>query len=283
VHRADWLAASQTGIDEATMLTDAQLFHFRTFGFLVFRQLFRADELRTIRAEFDLAMEAAYRHMPFDGTRRHWLPLMGPTTPFFAGLLEDPRFYEPARQMYGDDVLGVVSDGNRYVGNTKWHPDTASIHQYGVKFAYYLEPVGAESGALRVIPGSHRNPWHDELRAGLRESGLDFGDVPACVCASEPGDVVAFDLRLWHGSHGGSSDRRMCTLVYYNNPRTPEEETATRSQAAGNAQTPARYHRPDEPIYDPHWISNPAGSPVRGRWIERLRELGFFGTPSVAA
>ena len=35
---------------------------------------------------------------------------------------------------------------------------------YGVKFAYYLEPVDAESGALRLIPGSHKNPLHEDLR-----------------------------------------------------------------------------------------------------------------------
>ena len=46
--------------------------------------------------------------------------------------------------------------------------------------------------------------------------------------------MVAFDVRCWHGSWGGAVDRRMCVLVYYNNPKTPEEAAATQKQIIGN-------------------------------------------------
>ena len=137
--------------------------------------------------------DAAYRHAPFDGTHRHWLPMMGPETPFFTNIPEDPRFSEVAEKLYGDDVFFVVSDANRYVGNTGWHPDhnvDPTKDCYGVKFAYYLEPVDAETGALRLIPGSHKNPLHGDLRENLNELGLEICDVPGYVCKSEPGDVV---------------------------------------------------------------------------------------------
>ena len=48
--------------------------------------------------------------------------MMGPETPFFTNIPEDPRFSEVAEQLYGDDVFFIVSDANRYVGNTSWHP-----------------------------------------------------------------------------------------------------------------------------------------------------------------
>jgi hypothetical protein len=258
------------------MLTEQQIAHFRTFGFLIFRQHFSPDEVRTIRTEVRHGMETAYRHAPFDGTRRHWLPMMGPETPFMARLLEDDRFCLAAEDMYGNDALGIISDANRYVGNTGWHPDTGSIHQYGVKFAYYLEPVGRESGALRLIPGSHRDPYHSGLKRNMGKSGLDVPDVPAYVCQSEPGDVVAFDLRTWHASWGGSNDRWMCTLVYYNNPKTPEEEQATRAQAQSNPKASAEFNRPDAPDFRLAWVANLEGNPRRQRWIDRMRELGFL-------
>ena len=66
------------------MLTEQQLIHFQTFGFLIIRGLFGPDELRTINAEFEESMESAYRHAPYDGTRRHRLLTMGPRTPFFS-------------------------------------------------------------------------------------------------------------------------------------------------------------------------------------------------------
>jgi hypothetical protein len=258
------------------MLTEAQVKHFQTFGFLILRQLFNAAELKVIRAEFEHGLGAAYRHLPFDGTLRHWVPMMGPETPFFASLLEDPRFHHVAAAMYGDDVLGTLIDANRYIGDSPWHPDTASLHQYGVKFAFYLEPVRAEIGALRVIPGSHKRPLHDEIVQHLAASHPGFRDVPAYICSSEPGDVVAFDLRLWHGSCGGAADRRMCTVVFYNNPKTAEEEEVTRRQAAANPDFAEIFGRPVEPLYHPHWVANPQGNPMRQRWINRLRELGFL-------
>lgn len=257
------------------MLTEQQNLHFKTFGFVVLRQVFTPDEMNIINREFDHGLEAAYRHLPFDGTVRHWVTMMGRSTPFFGGLLEDPRLCGVAEQLYGEDALGIATDANRYVGNTGWHPDTHSIHQYGIKFAFYLQPVGPETGALRVIPGSHRNPFHSELRRFMSEFDC-HKKVPCYVCDSEPGDVVGFDLRLWHASYGGSSDRRMCTCVYYNNPRTPEEIETTRDQGANNGKATAKYNRPNDPPVDPFWLTDPDLSPKRRRWLDRLLELGYY-------
>ena len=91
-------------------------------------------------------------------------------------------------------------------------------------------------------------------------------------CKSEPGDVVAFDMRCWHASWGGSDDRRMCTLVYYNNPKTPEEDAATRNRARSNAKSPEHFNRPGTALYDPHWVENPMRS--------EKRQLGLIGCAS---
>ena len=263
------------------MLTEQQVSHFNTFGFLIFRQLFSPDELKTISAEFEHTLTSAYRHDPFDGTRRHWVRTMGAETPFFASLLEDPRFCKPTEQLYGEDALGIVSDANRYVGHTRWHPDHSvdpTEDCYGIKFAYYLEPVGAENGALRLISGSHKNPLHDDLRENLDKFELKICDVPAYVCKSEPGDVVAFDMRCWHASWGGASDRRMCTVVYYKNPESPEEEAATRRRASNSVKEPNNSGLPFSIHRDimTHWITNHEGNEKRQRWIDRERELGFL-------
>ena len=257
------------------MLTEQQVRHFETFGFVVMRQVFTAAELETLNGEFIRELEAAYGHAPFDGSKRHWKMMLGPDTPFFAGLPEDERFCVVAEQLYGEDVIAIGSDANRYVGDTRWHPDTGSIHQYGVKFAYYLQPVGSESGALRLIPGSHREPLHGTLREKMAEMDLDIDRVPAHVCTAEPGDVVAFDLRCWHASCGGGEDRRMCTLVYYNNPKNAEEEQTTAAQIVGNINVLESFGLPKQPFYHPHWWSNPDDNPRRRRWIERLEELGY--------
>ena len=262
------------------MLTEQQVTYFKTFGFLVMRQVFTPQELDTIDAEFKHSLDSLYRHKPFDGSSRQWAMMLGPDTPFFASLLDDPRFYETAEQLYGEDVFAVNCDALRYVGNTNWHRDTQSLHQYGVKIGFYLEPLRADSGALRIVPGSFKNEDinNDEIKRIVSQAGLDIPDVPAYVCESEPGDAIAFDLRSWHASWGGSQGRRMCTLVYYNNPKTSEEEEATRRQATEMGRdTAAKFGLPDDYVgHHPEWLANREGSARRRRWIDRMRELGFL-------
>ncbi len=265
------------------MFTDHQLDQFNTFGFLVLRQVFSPEELETIEVEYENGLNTAYKHIPFDGSKRHWTNTLGPETPFMASMLEDSRIHELAQQLHGEDVIGMNADANRYVGHTSWHPDHNADPKkdcYGIKFAYYLDPVSAHTGALRVVPGSHKLPLHRELGDMINRYGLDVQDIPSYVCESEPGDVVAFDLRLWHASCGGSVGRRMCTLVYYNNPMNPVEEVATRNRAARSVNTTAHFDRPNDPLYHPHWLENQPGSPIRQRWIRRLGELGFLDAPA---
>ena len=57
--------------------------------------------------------------------------------------------------------------------------------------------------------------------------------IPGYACESDPGDVVAFDLRMYHASYGGSRDRHMCSVVYYVDPNTPQELEPIRLNAIG--------------------------------------------------
>ena len=261
-------------------LTDAQHEFFNTFGYVVLKGVFSTEEFETIRGEFDNMLEDQYSHAPYDGSARHWTPMMDDDTPFLAALMEDGRFFTVAKQLYGDDVLGVIVDGNRYTGDTHWHRDTATVHQYGVKFAFYLQDVDVDTGALRVIPGTHRLPNDDEFALGVRS--MNGESVPATALASEPGDMVAFDIRTWHASFGGSRDRQMCTVVYYANPKNPEELEALRNQGARNVEAGIKSFKPKRQyIYSKKWVSNPEGSPPRQCWINRLTEIGYFDAPGV--
>lgn len=261
------------------MLTDLQARHFETFGFVTLRSLFAPEEVETLRNEFEAELDRVYADQPFAGTKRYWAMMLHPRTPLYASLLEDERFCSVAEQLYGDDVIGIGTDANRYVWDTGWHPDHGADPTqdcFGVKFAFYLDPVDAETGALRLIPGSHIRAFHEQLRDTLRSLDLAVADVPCHVCDSSPGDVVAFDMRCWHASHGGVAGRRMCTCVYYNNPKGEVEEAAARKRAASSRDTPAHFGRPGQPLYPPEWLENPAGSAKRQRWLERMAQLGYF-------
>ncbi|MAG37587.1 MAG: hypothetical protein CL878_15235 [Dehalococcoidia bacterium] len=92
------------------MLTERQLQHFRTFGFLLLRNLFTPEEVATLRDEYEAELTYVYADQPFTGEQRHWTTMLHPRMPLFASLLEDERFSGVAEQLYGDDVLGYVAD-----------------------------------------------------------------------------------------------------------------------------------------------------------------------------
>ena len=115
-----------------------------------------------------------------------------------------------------------------------------------------------DSGALRLIPGSHKKALHDALRENLNELGLEICDVPGYVCKSEPGDVVAFDMRCWHASWGGSEDRRMCTVVTIITRRPLKKmlRPANGRAAMPKVQNTLIDRVPHSTI--PRWVANPA-------------------------
>jgi ectoine hydroxylase-related dioxygenase (phytanoyl-CoA dioxygenase family) len=91
--------------------------------------------------------------------------------------------------------------GTRYWGNTPWHTDSdLPIASLGV--VAYFEPLRENSGALRVLPGSHRAEFADALRA-LGAAGKPAEKLPGYVLETEPGDLIVFDEHLFHASFGG--------------------------------------------------------------------------------
>lgn len=264
------------------MLTNDQMRQFDLFGFVILKDVFTPSELDTLRAEFE---SAAKRNEAiegkFDGTATQTFSMLGEDTPFYSSLLEDPRFHGPASQLFGADVFGLEINSYRYVSYTPWHFNDGSpnIHGYGPKYQFPIfETTRADTGALRFIPGSHKDPWQSELtkwwplsRASSRSvDGMAFLDkVPCVVAEADPGDAVLFDMRIIHATWGGSSDRRMSCITYYHYPETPQELEVMRVTAQGFYNSTTRWNKTQ---WD-EWFSNPHASPLRQRWIESWERL----------
>jgi ectoine hydroxylase-related dioxygenase (phytanoyl-CoA dioxygenase family) len=256
------------------MLTEPQRSHYETFGFLALRQVFSPDEIQAISSAFDEVMLEDREGKPFDGRERQSVHDWFHLRPATEKLPDDPRIHGPIEQLLGPGyTFEMGNDGNYYIGDTGWHPDSGwdpcvpegrndpyhlamkrKRYRTAIKVALYLDPVGSDTGCLRVIPGSHRSPWHEQLwslhldipdRAlalehvrpkmlemwerdtggpeggeqlltdpDVNHFGLDPCDVPAFAIESQPGDVVFFSYQLWHASFGGRSGRRMFTLNF---------------------------------------------------------------------
>jgi len=260
-------------------LTQQQQHHFRTFGFLIFRQLFSSDEVASYSREFDAGLGAWIGDMAA-GQARVWAPLMDANTPFITSLIDDPRFADVAEQLLGRPVIGILTDGNYYVGDTAWHPDNRSPIVSALKFTIYADPLDARTGALRVIPGSHRQPLHGQIERDVEAAfGVRADELPAFTFESTPGDVLVFDQRLWHASFGGSNHRRMGIVDFHDDPQTPEEVDEFQKRLRGHYKGFADRWAGHE-HYPAYWRS--VGGQRHQRWVRRLAELGLLDTPQPA-
>lgn len=203
-------------------LTEQQLANFQTFGFIAFPGLL-ADRIEQITDEFEgiwAAHGGGHNGQAHDGRARSCSVQFIDQTPYLSTLLDDPRIRGIAASILGDDFNYMGSDGNFYTGDTRWHSDGyggrgGPLH---IKIAFYLDPLTRETGALRVIPGSHRvgEPFADELERSIRKSdelwGIPGSQVPAVALETTPGDILVFNHDIKHAAFGGSQRRRMFTM-----------------------------------------------------------------------
>jgi len=208
-------------------LTPHQLKFIEVFGYLVFPGLLN-DRMDRIIAEFESVFAnrgGGHNGAAHDGTGRSCILPFIDQTEYLASLIDDPRVDGIFTSLLGADYNYLGSDGNFYVGDSNWHSDTDwSGRSRGkpprtfYKLALYLDHVSADTGALRVIPGSHRygDQFAEDLEATVRQSadtlGLPGSQVPAIALESHPGDVVVFNQTTKHSSWGGSNRRRMFTI-----------------------------------------------------------------------
>ena len=76
----------------------------------------------------------------------------------------------------------------------------------------YLESMRGETSSLRLIPGSHKQPLHEDLisfrdrhdEEDPRYFGLRGPEVPAWAVETDPGDVVLFNQCVYHAVYGGA-------------------------------------------------------------------------------
>ena len=138
-------------------LTSQQRAFFETFGYLGFPGRF-ADEADAITTEFErLWAERGGGHhgQAHDHEQRSALVPFIDQSEYLSGLLDDPRIDDVASDLLGEDYNYTGSDGNFYVGDTRWHSDGYARSKYrNIKFAFYLDPVDRDTGCLRVIPAA---------------------------------------------------------------------------------------------------------------------------------
>jgi hypothetical protein len=236
-----------------------------TFGFVVLRQFFDPAPLV---AELDRVMaEGILRDGPGRGDIRfQHVPMMTAETPVSLSLLD--RAETVAAAAFGGPVLPTRAKGTRYYGETPWHTDS-DLPLRSVGFLAYLEPVGADSGALRVIPGSHHPQFREAIR-GMSATCLRDQSLPGHVVAIEPGDMIVLDERVLHASFGGGI-RRQWRVDYVSAAADTEVNLAKSYFASIYAPDwDGGYDVDRYPSYGPDWRHSSRSA------VARLEALGVY-------
>lgn len=198
-------------------LSKEQLDFFNTFGFLKFPGLL-SDRIDSITEEFEKVFPEHEMGSQHDGTKRTCVVPFIDQREKLSELLDDERIEGILASLLGEDYNYMGSDGNYYAGDTGWHRDGYHEKYLNVKIAFYLDQLEGSSGALRVIPGSHRlnDQYGSDLGHKMHKSkeiwGLEGHETPAQILNVTPGDILVFNHNLFHSSWGGGGYRRMFTI-----------------------------------------------------------------------
>lgn len=214
-------------------LTDTQTNFFNTFGYLVVRQLFTPEEVDRISDGFEWSIQNRGGGDGHKGKKRTMFGGPIEHTPEMCAILDHPGILGLIGGVIGDDFNYCGGDGNYYTADTNWHPDGNWGQLFAVKVAFYLDSLDAQTGCLRVIPGS-QSPDHFVRKQKIdpnkaeEQFGVSPKDFPGSIALpTEPGDIVIFNHDLYHASFGGGTRRRMFTMNCTRHATSPEDlETA---------------------------------------------------------
>ena len=212
------------------MLTPGQISHFETFGFVILRQVFNAEEVSIIRREVDEIFAEDRNGGPVTNTTQYVQPFFE-RKPYLSTLVDDDRIYEIGVDLLGPDFILDQTEGRLRAGDTSWHGAGRAEHELRtVKINFYTGELTKDTGALRFVPGSHKasDPDLYEVLRGnnddpdFRPFGMKPSEIPCYAAESRPGDLVIFTENTLHSSFGGRPGRNQNAINFIENPKTDE-------------------------------------------------------------
>jgi ectoine hydroxylase-related dioxygenase (phytanoyl-CoA dioxygenase family) len=221
---------------------------YREAGYAVVRGVFGPDEIAALAAAFDRVREAALAHPK---SFRHGNLLYRLADDANLGrivrLVQWPSYADATFQRFRTDprIADIIApligrDVKQIINQLHWKPRGAAMAEFGyhqdirfrrpreayrdpasnyVQTGIAIDPHRAETGAMTVLPGSHRlAELSMSMNGAVMQTALDDGDLarlgldPArgTPLELEPGDVALWHLHLLHGSgpNKAAPDRR---------------------------------------------------------------------------
>jgi len=199
------------------LLSEALLADFRRDGYVfpvrVMPEedaLFLRDQLEATERAHGGALTGAYKHKPH--LVYTWLDR----------LVRHPKILDAVEDVLGPNLLVWASSffikNGRDPSYVSWHQDSTywGLSEPDVVTAWVaLSTSTVENGAMRVIPGTHKEQVvhrdtfaeHNLLTRG-QEVAVDVDESRAVDIELQPGEMSIHHVRLFHGSPPNPSDQR---------------------------------------------------------------------------
>ena len=221
------------------MLSQEQLFEYRTEGFLVLKGFLDAGEVKVFResARADLRSEAESGGMMEKADRAGNTTLLKLWTEagddLYGYVARDERLVSLAREVIGKDIYlyshKMTMKEPRKGGAWEWHQDYGYWYQNKclapdmMSIWISLDPSHRSNGCLQLLRASHTLGRLDHLRVD-GQTVVDEEYLTAALARfellyaeMEPGDALVFDCNLLHRSDANTSaDPRWGYIASYN-------------------------------------------------------------------
>jgi hypothetical protein len=270
------------------MLTEEQVHHFQTLGFLVCRQLLSAGEMKTISDAFDRAMREARggaaepvlerNDQGYSVKRQQVIPFFDYDPEVFYPLLDHEKIMGAFEDLMGEDFLLTVSEGIIHAGGSHWHHDAVAPEGFfTMRAAIYLDPLGPDDGCLSVIPGSHFLEFREALSRTIDQLGVRPEEAPGRYpLCNQPGDVLFMNHKLFHAALSGNVGRRAIHINCSQNT-TPERNPEHFNWLVRFLE---KENRKWGRFYSDRLITT--AGPRRQKMLARAIELGFGDTGKIS-
>jgi phytanoyl-CoA hydroxylase len=209
-------------------LTAAQIYRYRTEGYVAVENVITAEQIATGRRLIEEFIEKSravtHNDSVFDleddhcATAPHVRRIKSPAQahPFFAELLHSDPVLDLIESLIGPDIRALGSKLNLKTGSggaaVEWHQDFAfhphtndDVLALGIAF----DDSTLSNGCLHVVPGSHTGPMLDHHQDGVFVGAIDPTTAPVDLRRAVPIELAAGSASIHHGRtlHGSAANK----------------------------------------------------------------------------
>jgi ectoine hydroxylase-related dioxygenase (phytanoyl-CoA dioxygenase family) len=216
--------------DTSAVLTEEDVWYFKTNGFYHVRETLPEDLVDRLNAATDREVEQMDEPIVWEnrenrtpeGVRR--LSKILHRDPVYLEAASHPIILDALEEILGPDIEILTNKHNHVMVKpggaypVPWHSGEQPYNPTLITALIYMEEATIENGCIRLVPGSHNRPFRKDRRPqkqrdDFRDSENYYRSVPIPM---QRGGVLLFDDCCFHGSDANRTrhSRRSLTIGY---------------------------------------------------------------------